>query len=81
MSNIVWHSWRSGVRMVDRTRWKLDGEELHRDDFDGTRKTYLAPPYARTPRALVAWANRVILAEARRELRYARRIAHALGGE
>lgn len=81
MSNIVWRSWRSNVRMVDRTRWKLEGGQLHRDDFDGTRKTYLAPPSVRTPRALEAWANRVIMAEAQRELRYARRIVRQLGGE
>jgi hypothetical protein len=70
--------WHNNVRMVDGVRWKLCGCEIHRDDFDGARKTYLAPPSVRTPRQREAWANRVIMAEARKRLKHAQRLVREL---
>lgn len=75
--------WRNNIRMVDGVRCKWSRRRLgvlYRDTFD-SHACFFPPPSVRTPRQQESWANRVIMAEARKRLKHAQRIVRALGGE
>ena len=76
--------WRNNIRLVDGVRWRFgaSGELLYRHDPRAGGETWsICPPSYTSENQKQAWANRVIMSEARKRLKHAQRIVRALGGE